>query len=65
MMLDQLINAPRVTVSPKTFASLLEDAREVYNFTEEELPVPVEKGSRWLFYEGIIITEGNNWKETK
>lgn len=43
MMLDQLINAPRVTVSPKTFASLLEDAREVYNFTEEEIPVPVEK----------------------
>lgn len=57
-MKDQMINAPRVTVSPKTFASLLEDANEVYTHTTDSIPLPEgEHGSRSLFYKGVLFTE--------
>jgi hypothetical protein len=57
-MKNQMLNIPRVSVSPKTFASLLDDAREVYVYTEEQVPLPTsEQGSRCFLYKGVIFTE--------
>lgn len=65
-MKDQMINAPRVTVSPKTFASLLDDTGEVYTYTRDSLPLPGSaQGSRSLFYKGVLFTEAKEDKETK
>lgn len=65
-MKDQMINAPRVTVSPKTFASLLEDSCEVYTYTRDSLPLPESaQDSRSLFYKGVLFTEAKEGKEIK
>lgn len=64
-MREEIANAPHVEVSPKTFRSLLEDAREVYNYTAEESPYPEGDGQRCLFYKGVIFVEVMDLKESE
>lgn len=64
-MREEIANAPHVTVSPKTFVSLLEDASEVYNYTAEESTLPCGEGVRCLFYKGVIFIEVKDLKETE
>jgi len=64
-MREEITKAPHVKVSQKTFRSLLEDAREVYNYTEEESPYPTGEGTRCLFYRGVIFIEVVDLKESE
>ena len=62
-MREQIANAPHIKVSVKTFRALLEDAGQVYTYTEEESPYPEGDGLRCLFYGGAIFIEVADLKE--
>ena len=64
-MKEDIANAPHIKVSKETFLSLLSDAREVYNYTEEESPYPQAEGVRCLFYQGAIFIEVADLKEVE